>query len=140
MGCWKNGFRHGKGTEADKGKNAYIGEWKYGSISKGKQIFSNGEIHEGTFEGGFEDAVLDIGVMDNLDEDGDYFLIRKAEIHKRKSVKRRLVSTGKLYYRDGTIYEGEFVGVNPGPHGKGTLTHSDGKVEKGIWENGDLIK
>ena len=38
----------------------------------------------------------------------------------------------------GNVYEGEvFNGV---PHGQGTMTHPDGRVEKGNWEFDKLVK
>ena len=45
---------------------------------------------------------------------------------------------GKEAFPNGSKYIGEYKDNKP--HGQGTMTHSDGKIEKGIWENGKLIK
>ena len=43
-----------------------------------------------------------------------------------------------MTYPDGTKYVGEFYeGLR---NGQGTYTHTDGKVDKGIWENDKLIE
>ena len=39
---------------------------------------------------------------------------------------------------DGTQYVGEYRDGKP--HGKGTLTASDGRAKKGMWRNGELLE
>ncbi len=43
----------------------------------------------------------------------------------------------RLTYPTGKKYEGEFD--NDKPHGKGALTHPNGKVIKGVWMNGQML-
>ena len=50
------------------------------------------------------------------------------------------VKTGKLHYKDGSVYEGEFTNANPGPNGKGKLTKKNGEVIKGLWKHGEFLK
>ena len=45
---------------------------------------------------------------------------------------------GTYTFADGAKYVGEFK--NDNYNGQGTLTYADGRVEKGIWENGQLVK
>ena len=50
------------------------------------------------------------------------------------------------HYTQGTLsapghgkYTGQFNKDNS-PHGLGTMTHADGKIEKGIWKDGIFVK
>ena len=51
---------------------------------------------------------------------------------------------GHLTYKDGSKYYGELKYFKKSEkskrHGKGTLTYLNGKIEKGIWKEDDLIK
>ena len=46
---------------------------------------------------------------------------------------------GVFAFSNGDKYVGE-INKNGVFHGKGILTHPDGSMEKGIWENGKLVK
>ena len=52
-----------------------------------------------------------------------------------KNIKKKTVTKK---YPDGAKYIGEFK--DDKYHGQGTFTFPDGRVEKGIWENGKLVK
>jgi len=54
----------------------------------------------------------------------------------RKKAAECLLS--RLMYPNGKKYEGEFA--NDKPHGKGVLTHPNGKIVKGVWNNGQMIE
>ncbi len=43
----------------------------------------------------------------------------------------------RLTYPNGKVYKGEFLDNKP--HGKGTITKTDGTVVKGFWERGIII-
>jgi len=45
---------------------------------------------------------------------------------------------GKYYFKDGRIYSGSFKDMKG--HGLGVMKYKDGKIEKGYWEKGILIK
>ena len=45
---------------------------------------------------------------------------------------------GTYTFANGDKYIGEYKDGEI--HGQGTLTYADGRVEKGIWENGQLVK
>ena len=136
-GEWRNGLRHGKGVEWDIVGNKYTGYWKNGiKFGYGKQVYADGGIQEGIFE-----DVMDIGTEINLDGNEDYFLLNKIEKNSfTKKKKGPRVYKGKLHYKDGSIYEGEFTSPNPGPNGKGKLTKKNGEVIKGLWKNGEFFK
>ena len=143
-GGWSKGFKHGYGIETwlenSELYTSYKGNWKLGEKhGKGKETHNSGE----SFVGIWNDGLFWTGVHDNLPTDdpmrgNEYFEIRKAKIKKKiKRKNQQALSVGTLYFRDGRIYEGEFLDINPGPHGKGTLTYPDGKIEKGIWKKGE---
>ena len=135
-GQWKNGLRYGKGIEKDDAGNEYIGNWKGVRFGYGKQVYDDGGIQEGIFE-----DVMDIGTEINLDGNEDYFLLNKIETYSfTKKKKGPRVYKGKLHYKDGSIYEGEFTSPNPGPNGKGKLTKINGEVIKGLWKHGEFFK
>ena len=46
----------------------------------------------------------------------------------------------KITLDNGDVFEGTIKRKERVPHGKGTYTTSDGKVIKGIWKNGKLVK
>ena len=53
MGEFKNGLKHGQGTETFPGEQKYIGEYKNGLIDgKGKYSFPNGEQYQGDYKTG----------------------------------------------------------------------------------------
>jgi len=45
---------------------------------------------------------------------------------------------GKVTGKNGIVYEGDLV--NGTPHGRGKVTHADGKVIEGIWKNGKFLE
>jgi hypothetical protein len=136
-GEWRNGLRSGKGVEWDIAGNKYTGYWKNGiKFGYGKQIYSDGGIQEGIF-----DDTLDIGTEMNLDGNEDYFLLKKIETFSYQSKKNKpRIYLGKLHYKDGSIYEGEFTSPNPGANGKGKLKKANGEIIKGTWKNGNFVK
>merc|ERR1711964_421443 len=48
----------------------------------------------------------------------------------------RDTARGQMEYTDGSVYVGPWMGGKR--HGKGKIYASDGKVEDGTWENGEL--
>ena len=139
-GEWINGYRSGKGMEWNIQGDKYTGYWKGRRFGYGKQIYSDGGIQEGIF-----DETMNIGTEINLDGIEDYFLLKKIEkfsFTTKKvlgSTSKPRVYKGKLHYKDGSVYEGEFTSPNPGPNGKGFLTKKNGDVIKGLWKNGEFL-
>ena len=76
-----------------------------------RNIFKRG-IYEGTF----------------ISEEGEYVgQFKNGKFHGQGTF---------TYKKDGAVYVGEWKDNKP--HGQGVLTYSDGKVEKGIWKDGEI--
>ncbi len=88
-------------------------------------FYQNGQErhrYDGDFKGGYLDGHVMYSTPDGYRFEGMY-----AKDQKVKGVERYL----------GYRYEGEFR--NDRFHGQGVLTWPDGRVEKGLWENGALV-
>ncbi len=136
------------GTYIEDG-HEYNGEFKEGKFNgQGTYTFSNGDKIIGEF-------------IDNKAHGQGTFISSKGEKYVGEYKDNKFNGQGTYTYTDGTGYVGEFIDNNKNgygkeifpngskyigdykdnkPHGQGTMTHSDGKIEKGIWENGKLIK
>ncbi len=117
-GEFKDSQRHGYGTFVQEDGSTFKGNWKNG-LKHGKGTLVNAVFFRSGEEKG-EEFVIDGGP-----QTGEYI-----EDHPH-GIFNWEMDSGRKYV--GEIKGGFF-------HGKGTLTHPDGKVEKGIWENGKLIK
>ena len=53
-------------------------------------------------------------------------------------MKMMMPTHGTTTFKNGDKYIGNYKGSKQ--HGQGTYTHADGKIEKGIWKDGELIK
>ncbi|MCT4646855.1 MAG: hypothetical protein N4A74_17835 [Carboxylicivirga sp.] len=104
----------------------YVGEivnWK--ANGQGIMSFSNGDWFKGNFK-------------DDYFVDGVYtFSIQN---YKIESSKWKYYSTneGTITWRDGTVFIGELKSYFP--HGKGMVVYPNGRIEKGKWRNGILIR
>ena len=147
----RNIFKRGiyEGTFISEEGDEYVGKFKNGKYrGQGTYTFSNGDKTIGEFK-------------DNKPHGQVTFISSKGEKYVGEYKDNKFNGQGTYTYTDGTGYVGEFIDNNKNgygketfpngskyigdykdnkPHGQGTMTHSDGKIEKGIWENGKLIK
>ena len=91
------------------------------------------------------DKSIFIGELEGiLPKKGTLFYFMNGERYYGDSLKAFPNGTGYLTYKDGSKYYGElkyFEKLKKSKrHGKGTLTYPNGKIEKGIWKEDDLIK
>jgi len=118
-GEFKDSQRHGYGTFVQEDGSTFKGNWKNG-LKHGKGTLVNAVFFRSGEEKGEE------FVMDGGPQTGEY---------------KDDLPIGEFYWemKSGRKYVGE-LNRDGLFHGKGTLTHPDGKIEKGIWENAKLIK
>ena len=118
-GEFKDSQKHGYGTFVQEDGLTFKGNWKNG-LKHGKGTLVNAVFFRSGEEKG-EEFVIDGGP-----QTGEY---------------KDDLPIGEFYWemKSGRKYIGE-LNKDGLFHGKGTLTHPDGKIEKGIWENAKLIK
>ncbi len=90
------------------------------------------------------DKIIFVGELSGLrPKKGTLFYIVDNERYYGDSLKLYPNGKGHLTYKDGSKYYGElkyFEKLKKSKrHGKGTLTYPNGKIEKGIWKEDDLI-
>lgn len=91
------------------------------------------------------DKSIFIGELDGiLPKKGTLFYFMDGERYYGDSFKGFPNGKGHLTYKDGSKYYGELKYFEKYKkskrHGKGTLTYSNGIIEKGIWKEDNLIK
>jgi hypothetical protein len=118
-GEFKDSQRHGYGTFVQEDGSTFKGNWKNG-LKHGKGTLVNAMFFPSGEEKGEEFAV-DRGPLT-----GEYI-----EDHPH-GIFNWEMGSGRKYVGE-INQDGLF-------HGKGTLTHPDGKIEKGIWENAKLVE
>ena len=118
-GEFKNGALNGYGVLIQNDGSTFKGNWK-NSLKHGKGTLVNASFFRSGEENG-EEFIADGGPLS-----GEY---------------KDDLPIGEFYWEmtSGRKYVGE-INKNGVFHGKGILTHPDGSMEKGIWENGKLVK
>ena len=118
-GEFKNGALNGYGVLIQNDGSTFKGNWK-NSLKHGKGTLVNAFFFRSGEENG-EEFIVDGGPLS-----GEY---------------KDDLPIGEFYWEmtSGRKYVGE-INKNGVFHGKGILTHPDGSMEKGIWENGKLVK
>ena len=112
IGQWKKGKQHGQGTYIYSNGDKYVGEWKKGKYyGDGIYTYANGDQYIGEW--------------------------KKNKYNKPDNLSERS-GQGTYIYANGDKYVGKWKkGLK---HGKGILTYSNGRVEKGIWKNDKFVK
>jgi hypothetical protein len=122
-GEWVNGNAHGNGILIYKNGDKYDGEFNNNQLSgKGSFIFSDGDSYVGNFLNGKKHGKGTFNIGGNI-YSGDYIDDR--------------LKKGTYIDKNGDKYEGEFL--NGKPHGIGIYIFSNGKINKGLFENGNFI-
>ena len=118
-GEFKNGALNGYGVLIQNDGSTFKGNWK-NSLKHGKSTLVNAFFFRSGEENG-EEFIVDGGPLT-----GEY---------------KDDLPIGEFYWEmtSGRKYIGE-INKNGVFHGKGILTHPDGSMEKGVWENGKLVK
>ena len=118
-GEFKNGALNGYGVLIQNDGSTFKGNWK-NSLKHGKGTLVNAFFFRSGEENG-EEFIVDGGPLS-----GEY---------------KDDLPIGEFYWEmtSGRKYVGE-INKNGVFNGKGILTHPDGSMEKGIWENGKLVK
>ena len=149
VGEWKDGKRHGQGTETWTDGKKYVGEYKDGKWhGKGTYTSSYGSKYVGEWKD------------DKRNGQGTYTYANGDKyVGEYKNAKRN--GQGTYTFGDGSKYVGEhknglrhgqgtetdaksgnkYVGEwkNGWKHGKGTYTFADGRVREGIWEINEFL-
>lgn len=97
------------------------GNFENGQIRRGTRYFPNGRVERGEFTNG----QLTRGLAVNPDGTGGEGTWRNGVI----------VSPGKLFFIDRSVYEGDFNSSNV-PHGEGVIIWANGDNYTGTWRNG----
>ena len=135
VGEWKNGKKNGKATLTMANGDKYVGEFKNDkSHGKGAYTFRNGDKYVGEFKNGWK-----TGKGTHTWASGDKYsgTFDMARLETITSYLSKGVAKGVYTYADGRKYEGEIKILSP--HGKGTMTFPDGKVQSGIWSDGKYL-
>jgi hypothetical protein len=81
------------------------------------------------------------GIIDDYSEKpngyGTYYYINGEKFIGNYNYKDDFYGKGQYFWADGRMYEGDFN--NGQINGYGKMTHPDGSIKEGIWENGNLI-
>ena len=152
----KDGFPHGNGTLTYSNGNKYVGEFRYNTLNgKGTLTYSNGNKYVGEFK---DNALNGKGTMTYADggkyigefKDGDrhgngtmtypngdkYSGSFDMGWNEQITIYNGFAK-GVYNYADGRKYEGEIR--HKSPHGKGTMTFPDGKIQSGVWDDGNYL-
>jgi len=123
-----DGKRHGHGIYTYKEEcMRYNGMWLNDKTNgKGRLYLSYGRI-EGMFDG-------DIISLEKIIMNDGSIYTGEIELDKDdRTLSTYTLGTGKMYYVDGTLYEGQFK--NNKRHGQGNMIYNDKSVYEGFWEN-----
>ena len=134
IGEWKDGEPHGKGIAILSNGIKYDGEWKYGA-KHGQGVFT---WQEGTkYDGGWKDdkehGQGTITWKSGKDAGSKY--VGEWMNGIRNGQGTYTWSLGKFA---GDKYVGEFK--NDSRNGQGMYIHANGKINNGIWRNGELVE
>ena len=151
-GDFINNKKTGKGKLIQKNGGIYEGDFIDDfSTGKGKYTYANGDIYEGDFvhseftgKGKQTYASGDIYEGDWLNSKmtgkGKYIwaVTNGGGYYEGYYIDGFMTGNGKYTYANGDIYEGDWL--NDKMTGKGIKTYVDGRIEKGNWKDGVLIK
>ena len=113
-GEWKNAKADGTGTLTYASGVKYVGDFVGGFYrgsfhGKGTLTYPNGDKYSGSFDMGWNEQIT---IYNGF-------------------------AKGVYNYADGRKYEGEIR--HKSPHGKGTMTFPDGKIQSGVWDDGNYL-
>ena len=133
IGDWKDGKREGNGIEWWIDGSWWEGEFKNHYICND----CDGDYKMGHY---FQGYIKFYTIKDGERTKENLYQMYKSNIDLREGdcVGDCDFGYGTLKYYNGTIYEGNFN--NSERNGFGTLTNSDGKIEKGIFKDGFFVK
>ncbi|MFW6368423.1 MAG: MORN repeat-containing protein [Spirochaetota bacterium] len=116
----------GTATLILKDGSKYVGELEDGvAHGHGKIVLTDGREISGTFEDGMPHGTeIELTFPDGRKYIGEYR-------HGNRQ------GYGTMYFPDGDVFEGNWK--NDLPHGAGTITHTDGSVERGEWKKGKKV-
>jgi hypothetical protein len=123
-------LRHGKGCNVWSNDRYYLGEWANNQQhGRGEYVDGNGDKYIGVWQDGKFDTTQSITIIyKNLDR-------------YQGTIDENFSKTGYgkyTWHASGNSYEGPWK--NDTMHGRGKIRNLNGKVTKGIWKNGELIK
>ena len=134
---------NGKGSQINLiTKDKYEGEFKNGvADGYGIMVFADGTRFEGNFKSGLKHGkgkVVNALFFRSGEEKNEEFI---ADGGPQTGEYKDDLPKGEFIWKmkSGRTYVGELNSEGLF-HGKGTLTHPDGKLEKGIWKDGKIIK
>ena len=124
-GNFHNNLFNGTGVLVDKQGNIFQGDFSDGSLSgMGHMTCKNGDTYVGTFKNGLFD--------------GKGQLTYSGNVYNGNFCEGKKKGEGLIIFENGDKYEGEFD--NDVYHGNGQFIQKDGKVIKGLWENGVQVR
>lgn len=149
IGNWNGNKRDGYGKQIWSCGDVYEGIWSNDRQQGiGKHIWGSGNSYFGEFCGDQKE-----GIGEYRWRDGSYY-IGQWEKNKMSGLGKHKWDDGKEYigewkngaregfgqmiYSNRSKYEGDFS--HDRPHGFGILTESEGRILKGMWENGKFIE
>lgn len=137
----RDGKFNGKGIlKSLNPKFTYEGEFKNGELDGYGILTQDSGICKGNFKKGLKHGEVTImaGFFRTGEKKGQKFLIDSGPLTGKFENE---IPVGIFVWEmdSGRRYVGE-IGKGGYPEGKGTLTHPDGEIEKGIFKRGDLIK
>jgi hypothetical protein len=145
-GDWVDGNPHGKGVRFFSNGDKYEGDWVNGnSQGNGILIYKNGDKYDGEFNNNqisgkgsfiFADGDSYVGDFLNGKKNGNGTFNIGGNKYIGIYVDDRL-KKGTYIDKNGDKYEGDFL--NGKPHGIGIYTFSNGKINKGVFDNGNFI-
>ena len=147
-------YYHSANGEYKKYEGEFVNNKKHG---QGKVEFKNGDIYEGEWKNDIREGVGEITYSEKDEGERTRYIGDFLNNHR--------TGKGKLIWRDGQLYEGDFVhdvmqgfGIlsychhdaqnrskyigrfrNNQPHGDGKMIWKDGKKYEGVWSNGEII-
>lgn len=118
-----------KGKYTNTNGDLYEGDFvDFKLTGKGKIIYADGNVAEGDF---VNNKLHGKGKFTWADKNGGGY-------YEGDFIDDKRIGKGKYKNANGDVYEGDWV--NNEVTGKGTKTYIDGRIEKGIWKDGVLIK
>ena len=125
----KNKVTKGKYTYINSTVHIQEGDFVDNKLTgKGKIIYADGNVAEGDF---VNNKLHGKGKFTWADKNGGGY-------YEGDFIDDKRIGKGKYKNANGDVYEGDWV--NNEVTGKGTKTYIDGRIEKGIWKDGVLIK
>ncbi|MBR2406471.1 MAG: hypothetical protein IKB04_09630 [Clostridia bacterium] len=127
IGSYKNGAYNGFGRLEESDDCTYEGEWKDGK-RHGRGVYV--DEGEDTYEGTWQNGVLQLDHVRVRYSTGSVY---EGALHEAEHGRLRCHGRGKMTYKSGDAYDGEWV--NDQVSGHGTYTWKNGDVYSGAWVN-----